>query len=117
MAPRSTHQRLQRLHELLLEERDCAKKLNINGMLAVVREKEDLIQILSGGTAIDDSSKPLAEKVRDENRRNAFLFKTTLGWIRATMEFLSKKTVMNTYSAAAVTVPAGTNGRILSGKI
>ena len=86
-------------------------------MLAVVQEKEDLIQILSGATAIDESSKPLAKKVRDENRRNAFLFKTTLGWIRATVDFLGKKTVMNTYSAAAVTVPAGTNGRILSGRI
>ncbi len=114
---KSTHERLLRLHELILQERECAKNLNIKGMLATVREKEDLIQALSNVSLIDESSKPLARKIKNDNRRNAFLFKSTLGWIRETMEFLGQKTVVTTYSAAASTVPSTVNGRLLSGRI
>lgn len=114
---KSTHERLIRLHELILQERECAKTLNIKGMLETVREKEDLLQALSHVSLIDESSKPLARKIKNENRRNAFLFKSTLGWIRETMEFLGQKTVVTTYSAAASTVPSTVNGRLLSGRI
>lgn len=113
----STHERLLRLHELILQERECAKNLNIKGMLATVREKEDLLQALSNVSHIDESSKPLAKRIKNENRRNAFLFKSTLGWIRETMEFLGQKTVVNTYSAAAAAIPSTVNGRLLSGRI
>lgn len=117
MKPGSTHQRLERLHELILQERECAKKLDVKGMLETVREKEDLIQALSFATSIEEISRPLATKIRNENRRNAFLFKSTLGWIRETMQFLGQKSVISTYNAAAAAIPSTVNGRLLSGRI
>lgn len=114
---KTTHERLLRLHELIIQERECAKRLDIKGMLATVREKEDLIQALSNVSNIDEQSKPLARKIKNENRRNAFLFKSTLGWIRETMQFLGKKTVISTYSSSANPVPSTVNGRLLSGRI
>ena len=113
----STHQRLLRLHELILQEREFAKNLDVKGMLETVREKEDLIQALGSATSIDEESRPIAKKIRNDNRRNAFLFKSTLGWIRETMQFLGQKTVVATYSAAATTIPSTVNGRLLSGRI
>ncbi|MGL1931423.1 MAG: flagellar protein FlgN [Desulfotalea sp.] len=117
MTPKTTHERLQRLHEIIIIERECAKKLDIDNMLKAVKEKEELIQLLSYEEKIDEESKPLAAKIRNENRRNAFLLKSTLGWIRETLQFLGKKSVVNTYSAAAISVPSTVNGRLLSGTI
>lgn len=117
MAPATTHERLLRLHELIIIERECAKKLDIDNMLIAVKEKEELLQLLSSTDRLADESKPLAAKIRSENRRNAFLLKSTLGWIRETLQLLGKKSVINTYSAAATTIPSVVNGRLLSGSI
>ncbi len=117
METRTTHDYLVRLHDIILEERECAKSLDMNGMIAAMQAKEELVKVLAHVKVIDEQDKPIASRIRAENRRNAFLFKSTLGWIRQTMEFFGQKTVTNTYSASAYTVASQVNGRLLSGKI
>lgn len=113
----TTHEYLVRLLDVILQERECAKKLDLDGMVAATNEKEQLLQVLAHFHVIDENDKPLARKIRHENRRNAFLFKSALGWIRETMEFFGRKTVTSTYSASAYQVAAQVNGRLISGKV
>lgn len=117
METRTTHDYLVRLRDLIFEERECAKALDMKGMISAMNAKEELVKVLAHVKAIDDKDKPIASQIREENRRNAFLFKSTLGWIRQTMEFFGQKTVTATYSASAYTVASQVNGRLLSGKI
>ena len=117
MLPKTTHDRLQYLHDLILEERECAKKLDMAGMNRAAQQKEIIIEVLANETELAEESKPLAKKVRDENRRNAYLFKATLGWIRESMVLLGNKSVVSTYSSTATTIPSTVNGRLLSGRI
>jgi hypothetical protein len=117
MEARTTHDYLVRLRDIIFVERECAKALDMEGMIAAMNTKEDLMKVLAHVKSIDDQDKPIATQIREENRRNAFLFKSTLGWIRQTMEFFGQKTVTSTYSASAYTVASQVNGRLLSGKI
>lgn len=117
MEARTTHDYLVRLRDIILEERECAKTLDMNGMIAAMQAKEEIVNVLSHVQMIDEDDKPIAAQIRDENRRNAFLFKSTLGWIRQTMEFFGQKTVTTTYSSSAYSVASQVNGRLLSGKI
>ncbi len=117
MESRNTHDYLVRLKDLILVERECAKKLDMEGMQTAMLAKDELVGILGPIQDLREEDKPLAEEIRNENRRNAFLFKTTLGWIRRNMEFFGQKTVTSTYSSKAGTVAAQVNGRLLSGKV
>jgi hypothetical protein len=117
MSTGKTHEYLARLLEVIIQEREYAKKLDMDGMYKIMGEKEELVQYLSLVQMLDEQDQPLAAQVRNENRRNAFLFKSTLGWIKETMEFFGKRTVTSTYSAGAYTVPSQINGRLLSGKV
>ncbi len=113
----SARPHLEKLHEAILLEREYAKKLEIQEMERVMQEKEELINILSHFTELDPADKDIAEKIHSENRRNAFLFRSTLGWIRETMEFFGKRSVTTTYTPNASEVPSHVNGRLLSGRI
>lgn len=117
MSTGKTHEYLARLLEVIIKEREYAKKLDMDGMYKIMGEKEELVQYLSLVQVLDERDQPLAAQVRNENRRNAFLFKSTLGWIKETMEFFGKRTVTSTYSSSAYTVPSQINGRLLSGKV
>lgn len=112
-----THEYLVRLLDIIIQEREYAKKLDMDGMSKAMGEKEELIQYLSLVQELDETDRSLASRIRSENRRNAFLFKSTLGWIREIMEFFGKRTVTATYSSTAATVPSQINGRLLSGKV
>ena len=117
MKPATTHQYLVRLLEIILKATLRDKALNIKGMVAAMTEKDALLQHLAPVQIIDEQDKTIASLIRQENRRNAFLFKSTLGWIRDTMAFLGQKTVTSTYSPTAYAVTSQVNGRLLSGRI
>lgn len=117
MATRTTHDYLVEMRDLILEERKCAINLDIEGMAKAVHAKEEVMKVLAHVKSVDESDRGLTAQIRDENRRNAFLFKSTLGWIRNTMEFFGQKTVTSTYSAQAYTVASQVNGRLLSGRV
>ena len=117
MSDGTTHDYLVKLLNVTLQEREYAKKLDMAGMSKAMGEKEGLIQYLSFINELDAEDQPLATRIRNENRRNAFLFKATLGWIREMMIFFGKSTVTATYSSTATTIPSQINGRLLSGKV
>ncbi len=117
MKPQTTHDYLVRLRDLILQERHCAINLDMAGMTKAILNKEEVIKILAHVKDVEESDKPLTKEIRDENRRNAFLFKSTLGWIRQTMEFFGQKTVTSTYGAQANTIASQVNGRLLSGQV
>ena len=117
MADSKTHEYLVRLLEVILQEREYAKNLDMDGISSIMGDKEELIEYLALVHEIDDKDKELASRIKNENRRNAMLYQSTLGWIRETMEFFGKHTVTSTYSSAAATVPSQINGRLLSGKV
>ncbi len=113
----TTHDYLVRLRDVILQERECAKVLDMHGLIEAMHSKEKIVNVLAHVKVIDEQDKPIAAQIRNENRRNAFLFKSTLGWIRQTMEFFGQKTVTSTYSAYGHTVASQINGRLLSGRI
>ena len=117
MTAGTTHDYLVRLRDVILEEREFTKALNMDSLAAVMQEKEELIQVLAHVNQLDEDDKEIAAIIRHENRRNAYLFKATLGWIRETMEFFGKRSVPSSYSANAGMVSSKVNGRLLSGKV
>jgi len=117
MTANNTHDYLVSLRDLILEERKCAINLDMKGMASAMQAKEDLVKVLAHVKVIDKADQPIAAQIRNENRRNAFLFKSTLGWIRQTMEFFGQKTVTATYGATANTVASQVHGRLLSGSV
>lgn len=117
MTANTTHEYLVRLHALILEEREFTKVLDMESLAVAMQEKEELLQILGHIHQLDEEDKEIAASIRHENRRNAYLFKASLGWIRETMEFFGKKTVPSSYSADAAVVNSKVNGRLLSGQV
>lgn len=117
MAHPAIRNKLHLLHSLLLQEREHAKLLAVDEMLAVSRQKQELIDSLGSVEALEPEDRVLAERIRHENRRNAYLFWSTLTWIRESMEFFGKKVSPCVYNAGGITLNKASNGRLLSGKV
>jgi len=119
MTSSAAYEQLEKLHSIILEERECAKKLNIDGMMEATKEKERLISTIDmiDMNTIAPENKKLADLIRRENRRNAYLFWAALNWIRDTMEFFGRQVSPASYSSAGRMVTTYTNGRLLSGKV
>ena len=111
------HTHLERLLAVILAERECAKNMDTEGMSEAVREKELLLEMLRHAQRLDDQDKSLVERIRHENRRNAYLFRSALGWIHDTMEFFGQRISTATYSERGKTIASEVNGRLLSGRI
>lgn len=117
MTAGTTRQYLIRLRDVILEEREFTKVLDLESLAQAMQEKEELIQVLAHVNSLAEDDKEIAASIRHENRRNAYLFKSTLGWIRETMEFFGRRTIAASYAADAGMVNAKINGRLLSGKV
>ncbi|MEN8189416.1 MAG: flagellar protein FlgN [Thermodesulfobacteriota bacterium] len=113
----TTHDYLVRLRDVIIKERESAIKLDLAALADAMEEKEELVRVLAHVKDVPPEDTDIAAQVRDENRRNAYLFKATLGWIKETMEFFGKNTVTSTYSSSADTVANQVNGRLLSGRV
>lgn len=111
--------KLQQLHELILRERDHARALRIEEMLAAVRQKEELLACLDlQQEALEDPQiQELARTIREENRRNAYLFWAALRWVRDLMGFFGQHTSDTLYGAGAIPRQVTHGGALLSGRI
>jgi len=105
------------LRDIILEEREYAKQLNIQAMLQIQEDKSALIKTLSQIDSLHPDDRKYAEEIHWENRRNAFLFKSTLNWIRDTMEFFGSQLASTTYGKSGATHDFSVGGRLLSGRI
>ena len=112
-------QRLQSLLQLILQEREQAKGLDMVSLQQSAEAKQQLLQSI--GSRINEQSDPevqqLANQVRDENRRNAYLFYLTLGWVREQMTFFGQRTAPTSYGSSAAQISQQRGGRLLSGRI
>ncbi len=113
----AVREHLIRLRDLIREEREHAKKMNLEAMAQVREEKAALIQILDEVKELHPDDYKYAREIRLENRRNAFLFKSTLNWIQDTMEFFGRKSAPATYGQYGTPTNNSINGRLLSGRI
>ncbi len=105
------------LRDLLLLERQHAKELDMEAMAEDMKRKEVLLQALNQVETIHPEDRRYAEEIKEENLRNAYLYKATLNWIQETMEFFGKKSVPSTYGQTGRTTSHTVNGRLLSGRI
>lgn len=108
---------LEQLRETIRAEREHAKALDLAAMMADVQRKEAIIQALNAVHQLHPEDEQMAREIKEENRRNAFLFRATLNWIQETMEFFGRKTVPVTYSQHGLSRNTTINGRLLSGRI
>ena len=117
MSEMALHDRLVRLHALLLQERECAKALDMTGLQAICQEKEELLRALQEAQSLAPADRQLAETIQQENRRNAYLFWAAFNWVRDLVGFLNRQMSSETYAATGGTILFQHGGRLLSGRI
>jgi flagellar biosynthesis/type III secretory pathway chaperone len=108
---------LLQLRDTIRDEREHAKALDLAAMIVDVKRKEAILRALNSVETLHPDDQQFAREIRQENRRNAFLFRATLNWIQDTMEFFGRKTVPVTYSQRGLSQNTTINGRLLSGQI
>jgi len=113
----SLREQLQRLLTVILRERECARGLDMEELQAASREKEELLAIIAPAGDMSPEDRTLAETIRAENRRNAYLFWATLTWVRESMEFFGRQVSAVSYGAHGRALCPRHGGRLLSGKV
>ena len=109
--------KLETLLELLLEEREKAKALDMAGLQKVVAAKEALLANLNPRPEEIAGMEELLQKIDEENRRNAFLLWTGLNWVRDLMGFFGKAAMPEVYGGGGQSQVLTQGGRLLSGKV
>jgi flagellar biosynthesis/type III secretory pathway chaperone len=112
-------QQLADLQQLILQEREYAKALDMENLARTAETKSRLLAVLDSEALPleDEETRRLAATVREENRRNAYLFYMTLQWVRDLMTFYGQRTAPGTYGARGNDVRHQHGGRLLSGRI
>lgn len=114
----SLRARLLKLHDLILRERDCCKAVDVNGLQELLDEKGQLLTELENlAPVVEPELRVLAGKIKDENRRNAYLIWATLRFIRENMEFFGRQAGLPSYGAGGRLVQSGGSGLVLSGRV
>lgn len=116
---RSASEKLGRLYDLILQEREAAKGLDMVRLAEVVQQKEVVARDLAAGSIDqeDEEVRELADRIRRENRRNAYLFWSGLNFVRETMDFFGRQAPPAVYDAWGGAVQSPGGGRLLSGRI
>lgn len=109
--------KLETLLELLHEEREKAKVLDMAGLQKVVAAKEALLANLNPRPEEIAGMEDLLRKIDEENRRNAFLLWTGLNWVRDLMGFFGQAAMPQVYGGSGQSRALSQGGRLLSGKV
>lgn len=108
---------LETLLELLQQERECAKALDMPGLQSTVEKKAALLANLQLKKEDVVGLEDLLRQVDTENRRNAFLLWTGLNWVRDLMGFFGKASMPQVYGGQGYSKTLTEGGRLLSGRI
>ena len=108
---------LQQLLELLQQEREMAKALDMDGLEKVVAAKETLLAGMDLQPEEVAGHEDLLRRIEQENRRNAFLLWTGLNWVRDLMGFFGKAAMPQVYGHGGSSRTLAEGGRLLSGKV
>jgi hypothetical protein len=117
MADSDLKDRLEALLELLLEEREKAKALDMSGLQKVVQAKQELLANLNPQPGEVVGLEELVRAIDRENRRNAFLLWTGLNWVRDLMGFFGRASMPEIYGGSGQSRTLTQGGRLLSGKV
>jgi flagellar biosynthesis/type III secretory pathway chaperone len=110
-------QQLHTLLELLSQEREMAKALDMEGLQTVINAKQELLSSLDPQPEDVEELQDLLRRVDQENRRNAFLLWTGLNWVRDMMGFFGQASMPEVYGEAGQSRTLAQGGRLLSGKV
>jgi flagellar biosynthesis/type III secretory pathway chaperone len=108
---------LEQLLELLQQERNCARELDMAGLQQIVAAKSVLVESMKFTPEEVVGLEDLLRQVDQENRRNAFLLWTGLSWVRDMMGFFGKAAMPQTYGKSGQSRTLTEGGRLLSGKV
>lgn len=112
------HQKLNRLEELILQERDCARSLKVTELKELQQEKGLLIKELRSETSVCPVEfKALIKKIQQENIRNARLLHTCLGNLRQMMSYCTRKLTPIAYGKRGNSIQSAPSGVLLTGRI
>lgn len=117
MTVEQVQDKLTDLLDLLKQERRAAVELDMQELERVMACKQ---QLLSGFDPQPSDAQGLEELVREvdsENRRNAYLIWSGLGWVRQMMGFFGRSTAQTTYGLKGEAQASQVEGRLLSGKV
>ena len=109
--------KLETLLELLIEEREKTKSLDMAGLQQVVAAKEALLATLKPQPEEVVGLQDLLRQIDQENRRNAFLLWTGLNFVRDMMGFFGKAAMPQIYGGGGQSRSLTQGGRLLSGKV
>lgn len=113
--------RLETLLELLQQEREMAKALDMPGLQSVTAAKERLLVELQQQPQLQaeevEGLEFLLKQIDQENRRNAFLLWSGLNWVRDLMGFFGKAAMPQVYGDNGQSRTLSQGGRLLSGKV
>jgi len=111
---------LSALHDVVLQERKCARSLQIADLHLAVQEKERLFKQLKKidfSRFDDERINDLAAMVKNENRRNAYLFWFAFNMVKDSVAFIHQHTVSPSYDADGNKASAASGGMLLSGRV
>lgn len=111
------HEKLQSLYDVILIERESAKSLDLEALQKATVLKEELLSQLDLEGELSQEDRKLAESIRFENRRNAYLLWAALNWIRESMEFFGRKSTPDSYNPTGSLVLNKNGGHLLSGRV
>lgn len=117
MANPEVKARLERLLELLQEERRHTLALDMPSLQEATAEKDALVDGLRLQPEDAQGLEGLLRQIDEENRRNAFLLWTGLRWVRDLMSFFGKAEMPEIYGGAGQSRALTRGGRLLSGKV
>lgn len=117
MATADLKLKLEELLDLLKQERERTKELDIPGLQSVVAAKEELLAELNLQPEDVEGCEPLLKQIDEENRRNAFLLWSGLKVVRELVGFFNKSVAPSVYTPYGCEVAVHQGGRLLSGKV
>lgn len=112
---------LGRLRDLILAERQAAKALAVEEMLALTDEKEsmlkELLPLVDSVETLSAEENEMAEAVYSENLRNAYFFWTALKWVRESVGFIGNQISCQSYEESGAMAKSRYSGALLSGRV
>ena len=113
--------RLEALRDVILEERQAAKALVVDEMMALTDQKEQLLKemlpLVEDIGALSEEEQAMAEAVHSENLRNAYFFWSALNWVRESVSFIGEKMRPESYGGSGSISREGCSGALISGRI
>ncbi len=117
MAVERVQQKLNALLDLLQQERRAAIALDMQEFERLVTCKQQLMDGFDPQPHEVEGVEDLLKQIEQDNRRNAYLIWSALGWVRQTMHFFGQSTVAQTYGGAGQSLRSKQKVHLLTGRV